>query len=126
MANTNEILTKIANDERNKLFSKSEYDPTEEYNSNHPNALSDGDNKGKGENGTIGSQADILARQDLLGKNSFNKQNSYSSSHPNALSDGDEPGKGETSTIGGKTDILTRGDNTNKNQFGPNNTYPNF
>ena len=130
MANykANQTLTQIADHERNVLMSSNEYDgsPSDEYGVSHPNALSDGDEAGKGQTSTVGSKTDILARQTLLNFNSYSAGTEYNSSHPNALSDGDEAGKGETNTIGGKTDILTRGTNTSFNQFGPSNTYPDF
>ena len=128
MSNANLTLTQIADQQRAALMSSNEYDgsATDEYNSSHPNALSDGDNAGKGQTATVGSQTDILTRQSLLSFNTYNQSSGYDSSHPNALSDGDEPGKGETGTVGGQTDIITRNSNTSSNQFGPNNEYPNF
>lgn len=128
MSNANIDLTKIADQERAKLMASNEYDgsPSDEYGSSHPNALSDGDEAGKGETNSVGSKTDILTRQSLLTFNTYNSNDGYGSSHPNALSDGDEPGKGETGTVGGKTDIITRNSNTSSNQFGPNNEYPNF
>lgn len=128
MSNANLTLTQIADQQRAALMSSNEYDGsiTDEYNSSHPNALSDGDNAGKGQTNTVGSQTDIVTRQSLLGFNTYNSSDEYGSSHPNALSDGDEAGKGKTNTVGGQTDIVTRDSNTSSNQFGPNNEYPNF
>jgi|SaaInl5LU_22_DNA_1037371.scaffolds.fasta_scaffold03276_12 hypothetical protein len=128
MPTTNQILTQIADAQRAALMSSNEYDGTlsDEYGTNHPNAMSDGDDKGKGDTGTVGSQTDILSRQNLTSANTYNPSNAYGSSHPNALSDGDDKGKGDTGTIGGTTDILTRGQNTSTNEFGPSNQYPNF
>lgn len=128
MSNANLTLTQIADQQRAALMSSNEYDGsiTDEYNSSHPNALSDGDNAGKGQTNTVGSQTDIVTRQSLLGFNTYNSSDEYGSSHPNALSDGDEAGKGKTNTVGGQTDIITRDSNTSSNQFGPNNEYPNF
>lgn len=128
MSDSNKELSKIADQERAKLMASNEYDgsPSDEYGSSHPNALSDGDEAGKGQTNTVGSKTDILTRQNLLNFNTYNNANGYDSSHPNALSDGDEAGKGKTNTIGGLTDIATRNSNTSSNQFGPNNEYPNF
>ena len=128
MSNANEKLTEIANQQRTALMTSNTYDGTEsdEYSSTHPNALSDGDDAGKGLTNTTGSSTDILTRQTLVNSNEYNGANSYGSSHPNALSDGDEAGKGQTNTIGGTTDILTRGNNISSNQYGPSNEYPNF
>lgn len=128
MSNANIQLSQIADQQRAALMSSNEYDgsPSDEYGSSHPNALSDGDEAGKGQTNTVGNKTDILTRQSLLAFNSYNASSEYNSSHPNALSDGDEAGKGETNTIGGQTDIITRSANVNTNQFGPNNEYPNF
>jgi len=128
MANANTQLTQIADQQRGTLMASNGYDgsPSDEYGSSHPNALSDGDEAGKGLTNTVGGTTDILSRQTLLNSNTYKDSNAYGSSHPNALSDGDEAGKGETNTIGGTTDILTRSNNTSSNQFGPSNEYPNF
>jgi len=128
MPSTNETLTQIGDAQRAALMSSNEYDGTisDEYNSNHPNANSDGDDKGKGGDDKVGSQTDILTRQNIVAFNTFNASNAYGVSHPNAISDGDNKGKGDNGTIGGTTDILTRSQNTNTNEFGEGNQYPNF
>lgn len=59
------------------------YTPNDPYRVAHPNALSDGDDKGKGElNGSIGSQTDINQRQFADSKNSkyYTKNKPYDAS----------------------------------------------
>jgi hypothetical protein len=62
-----EQLRKVALDEREgKLLPINEYKPlSSEYGATHKNALSDGDEKGKGETGTIGNKTDIITRNKL-------------------------------------------------------------
>lgn len=76
-----EQLRKVAVDEREgKLFPINEYKPvSSEYSAGHPNALSDGDEKGKGETQTIGNKTDILTRSALKGVNQFTDSNPYTS-----------------------------------------------
>ena len=94
----------------------------------HQNALSDGDELGKGENtGNVGGLTDINTRIDNTGRNAYNESNGYDSTHQNALSDGDELGKGENNgKIGSLTDINTRVDGVNRNFFSETKTYPDF
>ena len=100
------------------------HDNDKGYSINHPNVLSDGDNKGKNE---IGSSDDINARIDNTGRNIYNKDNGYSSVHPNALSNGDDKGKGEyDNNVGSLTDINTRIESVSRNKYGNNKTYPDF
>ena len=80
-----EQLTAIGKAERDRLFPKNEYSPkSESYSPQHPNAMSDGDEKGRGNSvflgvrGDIGTQTDILTRKDLVKTNAFNSKNSYS------------------------------------------------
>ena len=56
-------LELIGEQQRQAHLSKNAYVTNSGYNSNHENALSDGDEKGKGENvGMIGSATDIHDR----------------------------------------------------------------
>ena len=65
---------------RQKNVSRNSYDNNEQYNVGHSNALSNGDDKGKGENeGQVGSTTDIKTRERLVVKNKFNKNNEYNS-----------------------------------------------
>jgi hypothetical protein len=78
-ANSAQILSKIADQERIALMKTNEYDgsPGDEYGSSHPNALSDGDDKGKGETNSVGTKTDILNRNANVGFNQFNSGNTY-------------------------------------------------
>jgi hypothetical protein len=118
----------IGDKERASITGRNSYNETVEYSSNSLNALSNGDEKGKGElNGSIGSLTDILAKNDLLGKNTYNENFQYNSSNPNALSDGDEKGKGElNNSIGSMTDIITKNESLGRNKYNDNKTYPDF
>lgn len=52
------------------------------YTASHPNALSTGDEPGKGlNNGSIGGFTDIKTREQLLSKNKFNSGNEYNDSN---------------------------------------------
>lgn len=74
-----EQLRKVATEVRDgKLIPINEYKPTSsEYGATHPNALSDGDNKGKGETETIGNQTDIVERTKLTVINQFSENKQY-------------------------------------------------
>jgi hypothetical protein len=95
---------------------------------NNPNAISDGDEKGKGDNnGKVGSLTDINTRIELINKNVYKGDNGYSSIHPNALSDGDIKGKGEVNTqVGSSVDINNRIDSIARNKYGETKRYPDF
>ncbi len=70
-------LLDVSKQFREELLSKNIYNEKEEYTPSHKNALSDGDEWGKGElNGSIGSATDIRTRNELLSKNmySFNRE----------------------------------------------------
>jgi hypothetical protein len=78
-------LTKYAEEQRAKLLPKNEYkDATFEYSKTNPNALGDGDAKGRG-NGifldtfspTIGTQQDIIERKNELKINKWKNTNQY-------------------------------------------------
>jgi hypothetical protein len=63
---------------RKKLIAKNEFDNNDQYNIGHADALSTGDEQGKGEvNGQIGSATDIKQRDKLITKNKFNKNREY-------------------------------------------------
>jgi hypothetical protein len=74
-----EQLRKVALEEREgKLIPINEYKPeSSEYGATHQNALSDGDDKGKGETTTIGSKTDIVTRNVLKNINQFNSSKPY-------------------------------------------------
>lgn len=74
-------LRKVAVDQREGvLIPINEYKPTSfEYSATNPNALSDGDEKGKGETATIGNKTDINTRTALFGVNQYTDNAPYTS-----------------------------------------------
>lgn len=71
-------IEKVSEQYRSELTNKNIYNTAKNYNSNHKNALSDGDEKGKGEfNGSVGSRTDISNRNELINKNSYSNKKSY-------------------------------------------------
>ena len=90
------------------------------YNSKNIDALSNGDENGKGQigdTGAVGSKTDINARKELITKNKYGDANRYGRKNANALSDGDEKGKGEfDGKVGSSTDINERKSLTGKNR----------
>ena len=66
---------------RDKLLAKNDHNSNKEYNALHPDALSDGDNYGKGNtDSSVGGADDILARNRLLAKNKYNSNDEYNDS----------------------------------------------
>ena len=73
-------LRKVAVDQREGvLIPVNEYKPTSfEYSATNPNALSDGDEKGKGElNNSIGSSLDINTRIESVSRNKYGETKRY-------------------------------------------------
>ena len=74
-------LRKVAVDQREGvLIPINEYKPTSyEYSATNPNALSDGDEKGRGENagGSVGTKTDINERVVLKVKNKYGDTKQY-------------------------------------------------
>lgn len=73
-------LERIANEQRTLHLTKNEYNQNKGYGVTHPNAISDGDEKGKGisEDGrNVGSSIDIEGRNFSLTKNQYNQNKSY-------------------------------------------------
>jgi hypothetical protein len=71
-------LNKYSEGFRNRELVRNKYKATSEYRASHPNALSDGDELGKGENnGSIGSATDIRERNVAEARNRFTKNNQY-------------------------------------------------
>ena len=57
---------------------RNSYNNQNAYNSKNPNALSDGDEKGKGENnGSVGSLTDVNSRKDSVARNKFGETKKY-------------------------------------------------
>lgn len=71
-------LKQIGDLRRPENISKNIYNESNQYDLSHPNALSDGDAKGRGENnGVIGTSIDIARRAANINKNRFNSANPY-------------------------------------------------
>ena len=71
-------LFKYSDGFRNREIVRNKYKTTNEYRASHPNALSDGDELGKGENnGSIGSATDVRERNIAEARNTFTKNNPY-------------------------------------------------
>ncbi len=63
---------------RTRSIARNDYNYNDEYSVGHSDALSTGDEKGKGEvNGQIGSATDIKERNKEIVKNKFNKNREY-------------------------------------------------
>ena len=74
-------LEEISEQYRKREIVRNSYDKEDTYAGTHPNALSDGDEKGKGEkNGSIGSATDIKQRQIAATKNKYNTNRPYDDS----------------------------------------------
>jgi hypothetical protein len=68
----------IGDQQRAELMPKNYYHNKGAYSSSHKNAMSDGDDLGKGENGgSIGGKTDIITRVDNIKSNKFNEKNKY-------------------------------------------------
>mgnify|MGYP006280617889 CR=1 FL=1 len=66
---------------RKQQIARNNYTKNDEYSGTHPDALSDGDELGKGEkNGSIGSQTDIQKRKELKTKNRYSYDKPYNDS----------------------------------------------
>lgn len=63
---------------RECTVAKNDYDNNDAYVAGHPDALSTGDELGKGEmNGEVGSATDIKTRSVLMTKNKYNRNREY-------------------------------------------------
>jgi hypothetical protein len=66
---------------RTEELARNKYGKNNLYTETSPDALSDGDELGKGEkNGSIGSRTDIVKRTELESKNFYTPNNPYDSS----------------------------------------------
>lgn len=71
-------LEKTSVEFRKKEVARNSYDNNDPYESGHANALSDGDELGKGEkNGQVGGATDIKARETAAAKNKYNIDRQY-------------------------------------------------
>lgn len=74
-------LQDISEQFRKREVVRNDYNNNDQYSGTHPDAMSDGDDKGKGEkNGSIGSATDIKTREQQMVKNKFSKNNPYNDS----------------------------------------------
>jgi hypothetical protein len=63
---------------RKEEIARNDYNQNKPYNQGNPDALSTGDEAGKGEfNGSIGSATDIKVRKNLTAKNKFTPNKEY-------------------------------------------------
>jgi len=63
---------------RECTIAKNDYGNNDAYVAGHPDALSTGDEQGKGEmNGEVGNATDIKTRSVLMTKNKYNKNREY-------------------------------------------------
>ena len=63
---------------RTCTVAKNDYGNNDQYTLGHPDALSTGDEDGKGEvNGQVGGATDIKKRETLVAKNKFNRNKEY-------------------------------------------------
>lgn len=75
-------LLENSDEYRKEQISRNSYDYNDDYNVGHPNAQSDGDNKGKGENNNqVGSTADIQKRNEAKARNKYSYNNPYNDSN---------------------------------------------
>jgi hypothetical protein len=77
-------LSKIAAAERAKLFPKNDYNTGNQYSSVNPNALADGDEKGRGTgnfldvyNQNIGTRTDVIERKNEIKVNEYQVNKPY-------------------------------------------------
>lgn len=74
---TSSNLSRISGTFRDREISRNTFQDGDPYNINHPNAKSDGDERGKGETDTIGGSTDIRVRNVLTAKNKYSRNNPY-------------------------------------------------
>ena len=74
---TSSNLSRISGEFRNREIARNEYQDGDPYVTGHDNALSDGDEKGKGETSTIGGKTDIQRRTWAAAKNKYNTNKQY-------------------------------------------------
>jgi hypothetical protein len=74
---TSSNISRISKNFRDREIARNEYQDGDPYVIGHKNALSDGDEKGKGETSTIGSATDIQRRNFANAKNKYSLNNPY-------------------------------------------------
>ena len=70
-------LSQIADAERKIELARKSYQEDKPYSATHKNALSDGDEHGKGETTTVGSVTDMTERAKGVAKNTYNQNKPY-------------------------------------------------
>jgi hypothetical protein len=82
--NVANALTAIADQERAKLIPRNDYKVTNEYSAVNPDAIADGDAKGRGTgvfldvyNQTAGDATDLVERKNEIKINKFNSSKTY-------------------------------------------------
>jgi hypothetical protein len=77
-------LSRIAEEQRKKLFPRNDFKPTDPYSSVHPDALANGDKIGRGTGGdldiynnNIGTSDDVTKRKEELKVNKYSSNNPY-------------------------------------------------
>jgi hypothetical protein len=66
---------------RKQNIARNDYDNNDQYTVGHPDALSTGDEQGKGQvNGQVGGATDIKERQKEVAKNKYNNNRPYDAS----------------------------------------------
>jgi muramoyltetrapeptide carboxypeptidase LdcA involved in peptidoglycan recycling len=82
--NEKNALSIIAEQERNKLFPKNDYNFSNMYSATNPDALATGDEQGKGTGGDLdvynavaGSKTDVIERKKEIVINKFNSNRTY-------------------------------------------------
>lgn len=78
----NNLLTKYADQERKKLIPKNDYKTENQYSSTNKDALSDGDDKGRGtgvflDTANGGTKTDVLERKSEIVINKYKADNPY-------------------------------------------------
>lgn len=80
----NNELSRIAEEQRKKLFPRNDFNPADQYSTVHPDAIADGDKIGRGTGGELdvynqkaGTSLDISERKDDLKINKFSANNPY-------------------------------------------------
>jgi hypothetical protein len=81
---TDNELSKIAEEQRKKLFPKNDYNTANQYSSTNPDALANGDELGRGTGGFLdvynnaaGTITDNVERKNEIKTNRYNSTNTY-------------------------------------------------
>ena len=77
-------LSKIAEEQRKKLFPRNDFNPADQYSTVHPDAIANGDKIGRGTGGELdvynqaaGTSTDIAERKDDIKINRYNQYKPY-------------------------------------------------